>query len=190
MTWCHMSLPSLTPLLPPPCSHRQAEAAATLGAPEFTKGLLDGARGVETLSQQQDTIEEEKWCKAIDHVLEVFDTGMVTGRSQVKQQNQLILEKSKIKNKKSQCREFNEASLTRRPWPQSPEHCGRSMSPPGLRFGSTLRAHSHKIMPCQHSTAMWPPGMGRALPQCTGYSNHNNLRGHNISAHRRHTPHI
>lgn len=39
---------------------RQAEAAATLGAPEFTKGLLDSACGVETLSQQQDTIEEEK----------------------------------------------------------------------------------------------------------------------------------
>lgn len=63
------------------------------------------------------------------------------------------------------------------------------MFPPGLQFGSTLRAHSHKIMPCQHSTARWPPGRGRALPQCTGYRNHNNLRGHNISAHRRHTPH-
>lgn len=81
-------------------------------------------------------------------------------------------------------------SLTRRPWPQSPEHCGRNMFPPGLRFGSTLRARSHKIMPCQRSTARWPPGMGRALPQCTGYRNHNNLRGHNISAHRPHTPHI
>lgn len=81
-------------------------------------------------------------------------------------------------------------SLTRRPGPQSPEHCGRNMFPPGLQFGSTLRAHSHKIMPCQHSTARWPPGRGRALPQCTGYRNHNNLRGHNISAHRRHTPHI
>lgn len=95
MTWCHISPPPLTPFLPPPCSHRQAEAAAALSAPEFTKGLLDGARGVETLSQQQDTIEEEKWCQAIDHVLEVLDTGMVTGRSQVKQQNQQILEKLK-----------------------------------------------------------------------------------------------
>lgn len=63
------------------------------------------------------------------------------------------------------------------------------MFPPGLRFESMLRARSHKIMPCQHSTARWPPGMGRALPQRTGYRNHNNLRGHNISAHRRHTPH-
>lgn len=80
--------------------------------------------------------------------------------------------------------------LTRRPLPQSLGHCGRNMSPPGLRFGSALRARSHKIMPCQHSTARWPPGMGRALPQCTGDRNHNNLRGHNISAHRRHTPHI
>lgn len=50
--------PSSRPI--PPCSHRQAEAASTLGAPEFTKGLLDGARGVETLSQKQDTIQEEK----------------------------------------------------------------------------------------------------------------------------------
>lgn len=82
------------------------------------------------------------------------------------------------------------ASLTRRPWSQSPERCGQSMSPPGLQFGSMPHAHSHKIMPCRHSTARWPPGRGRALPQCTGYSNHNNLRGHNISAHRRHTPHI
>ncbi len=89
MTWRHVFPPSLPPpsLTPslPPCSYRQAEAAATLGAPEFTKGLLDSARGVETLSQQQDTIEEEKWCQAIDHVLEVFDTGIVTGRSQVEQ---------------------------------------------------------------------------------------------------------
>lgn len=62
------------------------------------------------------------------------------------------------------------------------------MSPPGLRFGSRLRARSRKIMPCQRSTARWPPGTDRAPPQCTGYRNHNNLRGHNISAHRRHTP--
>lgn len=52
---------------------RQAEAAATLGTPEFAKSLLDCTRGVETLSQQQDAIEEEKGCQAIDHVLEVFD---------------------------------------------------------------------------------------------------------------------
>lgn len=84
----------------------------------------------------------------------------------------------------------NQASLTRRTGSQSPERCGRSMSPPGLRFGSMLRARNHKTVPCQHSTAGWPPRRGRALPQCTGYSNHNNLRGHNISAHRRHTPHI
>lgn len=95
MTWRHISPPSSTALLPPPWSHREAEAAATLGAPEFTKGLLDGARGVETLSQQQDTIEEEKWCQAIDHVLEVFDAGTVTQWSQVKFQNQQILLKSK-----------------------------------------------------------------------------------------------
>lgn len=56
----HISPPSLLPPIPPPCSHRQAEAAATLGAPEFTKGLLYSTCGVETLSQQQDTIEEEK----------------------------------------------------------------------------------------------------------------------------------
>lgn len=84
----------------------------------------------------------------------------------------------------------NQASLTRRTGSQSPERCGRSMSPPGLRFGSMLRARNHKTVPRQHSTAGWPPRRGRALPQCTGYSNHNNLRGHNISAHRRHTPHI
>lgn len=86
--------------------------------------------------------------------------------------------------------QINQVSLTRRPGSQSPERCGRSMSPPGLRFGSKLRAHNHRTVPCRHSTAGWPPGRGRALPQCIGYSNHNNLRGHNISAHRRHTPHI
>lgn len=95
-----------------------------------------------------------------------------------------------LKKKKPQLREVIEKSLTKRPWPHSPECCGQSKSQRGLRFGSALRARSHKIMPCQHSTARWPPGMGRALPQCTGYSNHSNLRGHNISAHRRHTPHI
>ena len=94
----------------------------------------------------------------------------------------------RLKNK--DLREFNAASLTRTPWPHSPERCGRSKSQQELRSGPALRARSHKIMPCQHSTARWPPGTGRALPQCTGHSNHNNLRGHNISAHRRHTPHI
>lgn len=58
----HLNLTSYFPTsLPPrPRSHRQAEAAAALGAPEFPKGLLDSACGVETLGQQQDTIEEEK----------------------------------------------------------------------------------------------------------------------------------
>ena len=72
----------LPPSLPPsaPRSHRQAEAAAALGAPELAEGLLDRARGVETLGQQQDTIEEEKRCQTVDHVLEVFDAGVATRR--------------------------------------------------------------------------------------------------------------
>ena len=84
-----LTSPPPPPPRAPPRSHRQAEAAATLGAPEFTKGLLDGARGVESLSQQQDTIEEEEGCQAVDHVLEILDAGIVTGRRQVKQQNQV-----------------------------------------------------------------------------------------------------
>lgn len=99
------------PPVPSPCSHRQAEAAATVGAPEFTKRLLDRACGVETLSQQQDTIEEEKRCQAIDHVLEVFDTETVTGR-EVKLDSK---KKPFFGGQKSQFREFIEASLTRRP---------------------------------------------------------------------------
>lgn len=51
-----------------------------MGAPEFPEGLLDGARGVETLGQEQDTVEEEKRRQAIDHILEVCYTGTVTGR--------------------------------------------------------------------------------------------------------------
>lgn len=39
---------------------REAEAAAAVSAPEFTKSLLDSACCVESLSQKQDTIEEEK----------------------------------------------------------------------------------------------------------------------------------
>lgn len=70
-----LTSPQPPPTRAPPRSHRQAEAAATLGAPEFTKGLLDGARGIEALSQQQDTIEEEEGCQAVDHVLEILDAG-------------------------------------------------------------------------------------------------------------------
>lgn len=68
------------PPVPSPRAHRQAEAAATVGAPEFTERLLDSTRGVETLGQQQDSIEEEKRRQAVDHELEVLDTGTVTGR--------------------------------------------------------------------------------------------------------------
>lgn len=71
----HLNNDLTSPPHAPPRSHRQAEAAATLGAPEFTKGLLDGARGIEALSQQQDTIEEEEGCQAVDHVLEILDAG-------------------------------------------------------------------------------------------------------------------
>lgn len=46
--------------LDPPCPHREAKAAATLGAPEFTKCLLDCTGAVETLGQKQDAVEEEK----------------------------------------------------------------------------------------------------------------------------------
>lgn len=163
----------------PPGSHRQTEAAAALGAPELAEGLLDGAGGVESLSEQQDAIEEEKGRQAVDHVLEVLDAGRGEARSSQQKRTGWRREERK-----------NDASLTRLTESQSPERCGRSTSPPTLRFGSTLHARSHKTAPCRHSTAGWPPGRGRALPQCTGYSNHNNLRGHNISAHRRHTPHI
>lgn len=62
-------------------SHRQAEAAAALGAPEFTKGLLDGTGGIKSLRQQQDAIEEEEGRQAIDHVLEVLDAGRREARS-------------------------------------------------------------------------------------------------------------
>lgn len=65
----------------PPGSHRQAEAAAALGAPEFAKGLLDGTGGVESLRQQQDAIEEEKGRQAIDHVLEILDAERREARS-------------------------------------------------------------------------------------------------------------
>lgn len=172
----------LHPHPPSSCPYRQAEAAATLGASEFTKGLLHSARGVETLSKQQDAVEEEKWRQAIDHKLEIFDTGTVRGSQSDREMKKLQINHDS--------RQFNAASLTRRPWSHSPGRCGRSKWRRGLQSGPELHAHSHKITPCQHSTARWPPGTGRALPQCTGYSNHNNLRGHNISAHRRHTPHI
>lgn len=76
------SFPSFDPSILP--THSKAEAAATLGASEFSKGLLNGACGVETLSQQKYTIEEEKRCQAIDDILEVFDTVIVTKRNQIK----------------------------------------------------------------------------------------------------------
>lgn len=55
-----------------------------MGAPELAKRLLDRTCGVETLSQQQNTVEEEKGCQAVDHVLEVFDTGESYRKKSVK----------------------------------------------------------------------------------------------------------
>lgn len=49
----HISPPSSFPrsLLPHPCAHRQAEAAAALGTPEFAEVLFDSTCCVEALSQ-------------------------------------------------------------------------------------------------------------------------------------------
>lgn len=54
-------------------SHHGAEAAATHGAPELSKGLLGSACGVEALSQQHDAVEEEKGSQTIDDILEVLN---------------------------------------------------------------------------------------------------------------------
>ena len=54
-------------------SHREAEAAATHGAPELSKGLLGSACGVEALSQQHDAVEEEKRGQTIDDILEILN---------------------------------------------------------------------------------------------------------------------
>lgn len=54
-------------------SHRGAEAAATHGAPELSKGLLGSACGVEALGQQHDAVEEEKGGQTIDDILEILD---------------------------------------------------------------------------------------------------------------------
>lgn len=54
-------------------SHRGAEAAATHGAPELSKGLLGSTCGVEALSQQHDAIEEEKGSQTIDDILEILN---------------------------------------------------------------------------------------------------------------------
>ncbi len=55
-------------------SHRGAEAAATHGAPELSKGLLGSARGVEAFSQQHDAVEEEEGGQTIDDILEILNT--------------------------------------------------------------------------------------------------------------------
>lgn len=55
-------------------SHRGAEAAATHGAPELSKGLPGSARGVEALSQQHDAVEEEKGGQTVDDILEILNT--------------------------------------------------------------------------------------------------------------------
>lgn len=55
-------------------SHRGAEAAATHGAPELSKGLLGSARGVESLSQKHDAVEEEKGGQTVDDILEILNT--------------------------------------------------------------------------------------------------------------------
>lgn len=57
------------------CHHyeRGAEAAATHGAPELSKGLLGSARGVESLSQKHDAVEEEKGGQTIDDILEILN---------------------------------------------------------------------------------------------------------------------
>lgn len=54
-------------------SHRGAEAAATHGAPELSKGLLGSTCGVEALSQQHDAIKEEKGSQTIDDILEILN---------------------------------------------------------------------------------------------------------------------
>lgn len=58
-------------------SHRGAEAAATHGAPELSKGLLGSACGVEALSQQHDAVEEEKGGQTIDDILEILNAGKI-----------------------------------------------------------------------------------------------------------------
>lgn len=62
-----------------------------MGAPELAEGLLDRTCGVETLSQQQDTKEEEKGRQAVDHVLEVFDTEERYRKRSVKRSAQSVL---------------------------------------------------------------------------------------------------
>lgn len=62
--------PLLVPLW---ASHRGAEAAATHGAPELSKGLLGSTCGVEALSQQHDAVEEEKGGQTIDDILEILN---------------------------------------------------------------------------------------------------------------------
>lgn len=54
-------------------SHRGAEAAATHGAPELSKGLPGNAGGVEALSQQHDAVEEEKGGQTVDDILEILN---------------------------------------------------------------------------------------------------------------------
>lgn len=55
-------------------THRGAEAAATHGAPELSEGLLGHACGVEALSQQHNTVKEEKGGQTIDDILEILNT--------------------------------------------------------------------------------------------------------------------
>lgn len=55
-------------------SHRGAEATATHGAPELSKGLLGGTCGVEALGQQHDAVEEEKGGQTVDDILEILNT--------------------------------------------------------------------------------------------------------------------
>lgn len=56
-------------------SHREAEAAATHGAPELAQALPGSTRGVEALRQQHDAVEKEKGGQAIDDILEILNAG-------------------------------------------------------------------------------------------------------------------
>ena len=83
-------------------SHRGAEAAATHGAPELSKGLLGSACGVEALSQQHDAVEEEKGGQAIDEILVVLDAGIK------QEKGNTGLEKQKLSEQRRHRSHFND----------------------------------------------------------------------------------
>lgn len=60
------------------CTYQSADAASTDGGLELAVKLLDGAGGVEALSQQDDPVQEEEGGNAVDDVLHQLDS--VRGR--------------------------------------------------------------------------------------------------------------